>query len=243
MDTMKRFLVCVVIAGCASAGKGNSIIGGLTDGGVTGGGRGDGGDFPAPDAALIDAPPQQITLSQTLGATITRDNSIVCFDDITGATLENSYVRVFALDDYDITTTLHVTEVDFAIELADAGPDATQQPARVKIGSYGAMPPTTLDPGQVQDIAGVDIMIPDGEGAQMAVPITADIAPGTRLIVELALPDGEAANSAFIIGSNAQGETAPGYLGAPSCNVNRPTAIDGLTVGEVDIIMTVTGTR
>jgi hypothetical protein len=241
MGIMKQLLVCLAIAGCASAGKGNSIIGGLTDGGIS---RGDGGDFPAPDAALIDAPPQQITLSQTLGTTITRDNSIVCFDDVTGATLANSYFRVFALDDHDITTTLHVTEVEFAIELADAGPGATLSPARIKIGSYGVAPSaTTLDPAQIQDIAGVDIMIPDGAGTRMTVPITADIPSGTRLIVELALPDGEAADSAFIIGSNAQGETAPGYLGAPSCNLNRPTAIDGLTVGEVDIVMTVTAAR
>lgn len=237
---MNRFLVCLAIAGCASAGKGNSIIGGLTDGGV----GGDGDDFPAPDAALIDAPPQQITLSQTVATTITRDNSIYCFNRITDATLENSYFRVFALDDYDITTTLHVTEVEFAIELADAGPSATLSPARVKIGSYGAPPSeTALDPAQIQDLAGVDIMIPDAAGTTMTVPITADVSPGTRLIVELALPSGEAAGRAFVIGANAQGENAPGYWRAPSCDVNRPTAIDSLVLGEVDVVMTVTGTR
>jgi hypothetical protein len=244
MGLMKQFLVCLAIAGCASAGKGNSIIGGLSDGGVSGGGRDDGGDFPAPDAALIDAPPQQITLSQTLGTTITRDNSIICANKVTEVTAESSYFRVFALDDYNITTTLHVTEVGFAIELADAGLLATLQPARVKLGSYGVAPSgTTLDPAQIHDIASVDIMISDGEGTRMTAPITADISPGTRLVVELALPNGEAASSAFVIGCSAQGENAPGYFRAPDCNVKLPTTIDSVIAGEVDVIMTVTGTR
>ena len=50
---MRWLLLCLVIAGCARAGKENSIIGGLFDAGPR-----DGTDVPPPDGSLIDAPPK-----------------------------------------------------------------------------------------------------------------------------------------------------------------------------------------
>src|SRR5262245_47091828 len=114
---MRWVLVSLAIAGCASAGKGNSIIGGLLDAGPEDAGT-DADDFPEPDASLIDAPPQQVSLSQTVSATIARNNTFACFNDATGLTRLNSYYRVFALADHSIATTLHVTEVAFGIEAA-----------------------------------------------------------------------------------------------------------------------------
>jgi hypothetical protein len=248
MRAPRWFLVSLAIAGCASAGKGNSIVGGLNDGDA--GTRSDANDFPAIDASLIDAPPEQITLTQTASSTITRDNSFACIDDVTGLTSQNSYYRVFALDDYGLTTTLHVTQVDFGIQVADAGPGATLQPAQLRIGNYGAAPTgTTLDLAKVRTLATADIKIPNGEGMQMAVPITADVAPGTYLIVELTIPDGSPAGSVFFIGSNAEGERGAGYTKAPAagCDVDVPTTMQSLAtqhrLGEADIIMSITGTR
>lgn len=249
MAAIRWFLVCLAIAGCASAGKGNSIIGGITDAGSGDPGpRTDANDFPALDASPIDAPPQQITLAQTASSTITRNNSFECFDDVTGLTFQNSYYRVFALDDDSITTTLHITQVDFGIELADAGPDATLQPAQLLLGTYGMTPTdTTLDPTMVRPLTTVDIKIPDGTGTRMTVPIAADVAPGTNLLVELAVPDGAAAGSVFVIGSNAQGERRPGYISASDCGLSVPTTMHSLAkqimVGEADVIMSVTGTH
>jgi hypothetical protein len=249
MRAIRWFLVSLAIAGCASAGKGNSIIGGITDAGSGDPGtRSDANDFPALDASPIDAPPEQITLTQTASTTITRNNSFVCFDDVTGLTFQNSYYRVFALDDYSLTTVLHITEVDFGIELADAGPGATLQPAQLQLGSYGMTPTgTTLDPALVRSLATADIKIPNGTGTRMSVPITADVAPGTNLIVELTIPDGGAAGSVFVIGSNAQGERRPGYTSAPDCSLSVPTTMHSVAqqimVGEADIIMSVTGTH
>jgi hypothetical protein len=249
MGALRWFLVSLAIAGCASAGKGNSIIGGLTDAGSGDpGSRTDANDFPALDASSIDAPPEQITLTQTASTTITRNNSFVCFNDVTNLTFQNSYYRVFALDDFSLTTTLHVTEVDFGIELADAGPNATQQPAQLQLGTYGTTPADpTLDPAQIRSLAALDIKIPDGAGTRMTVPITADVAPGTNLIVELTIPDGADAGSSFVIGSNAAGERRPGYTSAPQCALSVPTTMQSIAkqnnLGEADIIMSVTGTH
>src|SRR5262245_24267561 len=131
---MRRLLVGLAIAGCASAGKGNSIIGGLGDGGVDSGPRTDADDFPEPDASLIDAPPDQVTLSQTTSSTIARSNTFRCYDDVTGFTHDNAYYRVFTPADYSITTTMHVVQVGFGIQDATSGFATHLQPAQIKVG-------------------------------------------------------------------------------------------------------------
>jgi hypothetical protein len=267
MRAPRWFLVSLAIAGCASAGKGNRIIGGIIDadpgtgiiGGIIDAGSGDPGrdtdanDFPQIDAGLIDAPPQQITLTQNVSTTVTRANTFVCLSRTQGLTAQNSFYRVFTLDEFDITTVFHVTQVDFAIELASAGPSAVEQPAQVILASYGVAPTgTTLDPAQIRTLTSIDITIPDGAGTRMSVPITGDVAPGTRLLVELAVPDGTAAGRAFVIGSNAQGERGPGYISTsgPDCAVPIPTTMASIRVAhpelmlnEADILLSVTGTH
>ena len=244
---MRWFLLSLAIAGCASAGKGNSIIGGLTDAGV----RGDGNDnnFPLPDASPIDAPPQQVTLTQTTSNAIAHNNSFACIVPNSGGVgFQNSYYRVFTPSDAGLTTTLHITQIAFGIESASAG-TGTMQPASIKLGTYtGTLAGTTLDLSKVQPITSANIQISDGEGTTMTVPITADLAPAANLIVELAIPDGTAAGNSFFIGTNTAGERKPGYTRAVACGLSNPTTMASvaLTVpgssGVADIIMTVTGT-
>jgi hypothetical protein len=244
MRAMRWFLVGLAIAGCAQAGKGNSIIGGISDAGV--GPHTDADDIPEPDASLIDAPQQQVTLAQTSSGTIELDNSFACaLGDFTD---RNSYYRVFTLADFNITTTLHVFQIDFAIQTARAG-SGGMQPAMVNIGTYGVPPVgTTLDPAQIRPIRSASIQIPDGRGTRMTVPIAADIPPTTSVIVELAIPDGTAVQNVFYIGTNSQGERKPGYTSEPTCRppILIPTTMQSIAdengLGVVDIIMTVTGT-
>ncbi len=231
---MRRLLICLAIAGCARAGKENSIIGGLTDAGPS-------------DGGLIDAPQQQVTLTQTASNAITTDNSFACSDS--GVTLQDSYYRVFKLSQYMITTTLHVTQVDFGIQTAAAGGGAGSQPATVNIGTYAGTPGgTTLDLTQARTISSANIKIPDGSTTTMTVPVTADIAPNTNMIVELAIPDGTAAGNKFFVGTNTDTEQAPGYLFSPdpNCGVSQPTSMQSIAnnngLGTVHLVMTVTGT-
>jgi hypothetical protein len=245
MRAMRWFLLSLAIAGCASAGKGNSIIGGLTDAGA----RGDGSDnnFPLPDASLIDAPPQQVTMTETASNAIARNNSFACLvSQSSTITDQNSYYRVFAPADYSLTTTLHITQITFGIESASAGTGG-MQPAAVKLGTYtGTLAGTMLDLSKVQPIASANIQIADGEGTTMTVPITADLAPTANLIVELAIPNGQVAGNSFFIGTNTAGERKPGYTRAVACGFSNPTTMASIAplipTGETDIVMTVTGT-
>jgi hypothetical protein len=238
---MRWLLICLAIAGCARAGRENSIIGGLTDARPSG----DADTVPAPDASPIDAPPQQVTLTQTASLGITKDNSFGCVE-ASGVTLPNSYYRVFKLADYAITTTLHVTQVVFGIETAAAGGGAGSQPATVNLGTYAGTPGgTTLDLSLVRSINSMNIKIPDGSATRMAVPITGDIAPTTSVIVELAIPDGTADGNEFFAGTNTDVERAPGYTLGPDCNVTSPTSMQSIAddhmFGDVHLVMTVTG--
>jgi len=238
---VQRFLLGLAIAGCASAVPGNSIIGGIIDAGP-----GD-SDFPLPDASLIDAPPQQITMTQTMSNAITRNNSFGCFRG--GVTRENSYYRVFFPADHAIATPLHITQVSFGVEFASAGLDVVQ-PAAVRLGVYGGTPSgTTLDTTLVTPLAEERIEIPDGEGTTVNVPITADLQPSQNLIVEIAIPDGLADANEFAIGTNSQGERRPGYTRGPVCGVISPTTMHSIAASAspplplADLLIAVTGNR
>jgi hypothetical protein len=220
---MRWLLICLAIAGCAKAGKENSIIGGLIDAGT----RGDG----------------PTTLTETASDAVAMGASLLnCHGMSTDFIFENSYYRVFTLADYGIATTLHVTEVDFGIDTAIAGTGG-KQPGTIRIGTYGGAPGgTTLDLSLVRAISSADIQIADGSATRMTVPITADIAATTSMIVELFIPDGRTAGNKFKIGANAGGERKPGYLRGPDCGSSVPTTLKILSPGdEIDLILTVTG--
>lgn len=219
---MRWLLICLAIAGCARAGKENTIIGGLDD------------------ARSSDAP-KQTTLTQTTSNAIVASNSFRC------PLGPNSYYRVFTLADSGITTTLHVTQVDFGIQDAIAGNSGTDQPATVNIGTYaGPLGNTTLDLAQIRPISSADIKIPNGSATTMTVPIAADIAPTASAIVELALPDPATSQDSFLVGTNTDGESHPAYTLEPKCSHPSPTTMQSIAdanmFGNVDIVMTVTGT-
>jgi hypothetical protein len=240
---MRWLLICLAIAGCARAGKENSIVGGLTDARPSG----DADTVPAPDASPIDAPPQQVTLTQNASTGITKNNSFGCVLS-SGVTLQNSYYRVFTLADYGVTTTLHVTQVEFGIQTATAGGSAGSQPATVNLGTYAGTPgDTTIDLSLVSMVNSLNIKIPDGSATRMTAPITGDIAPATSVIVELAIPDGTADGNKFFVGTNTDVERAPGYQFSPepTCGTPSPTSMqstaDDHGFGPVHLVMTVTG--
>jgi hypothetical protein len=249
MCGMRWVLVCVALGGCASAGKGNSIIGGITDAGPSGV---DAREILAPDASPIDAPPEQVKLSASATETITLGNTFACRDNVNDVTLENSYYRLFLLDDYGIKPTLHVSQVDFAIELADGGFVGTDpqfsQPGTVALGVYGgAIDDAVLDMTKVRSVASADIKIADGVGTRMSVPITGDVAGGSILLVSLTVADGTKNGALFLIGSNRDGERRPGYTRAPGCSIPDPKTMAAVAKdimhADADIILSVTGTR
>lgn len=242
---MKWLLATLAVSGplaaCAKAGSENAIVGGIgRDAGTI-----DGRDFPEPDASPIDAPPNQVTLSQTTANTITELNSVACAL-ANDTTTDNRYYRVFQPSAFGVASTLHVTQVEFGVEEADAGTGALSQAAQVEIATYsGALTGTTLDSSMITKIATADVSIPNGKGFTMSAPIRGDVRPDAQLVVSLHIPDG-AGKRVFYLGSNAQGERGEGYLQAAACaddpDLAEPTAISSFTSRQISILLSVTGT-
>jgi hypothetical protein len=233
---MRWLPTCLVLAGCASAGPQNTIVGGLMDAG-TGGSR---------DAAA-DAAEGQVTLVETTSSDIALGRSFACVQPPLNYTLENSYYRVFTPADHGVSGTLHVTHVDFAIDTATAATGGSQR-GKINLGTYTGVPgAATLDLSLVTAISSTDITIPDGGGTHMAVPITADIAADAHLLVELFIPDGmvpATPGNQFLIGMSGDAERQPGYTRGPGCGTSTPVTMQSVagTDDAFAILMTVTGT-
>lgn len=236
---MKRsFVLTLGLAACASGGErpldgdpgqdGNPTI-----------------DARPIDAPPPDAPPQMVTLSQNVSPTAS-GNSIACSQ--TNFTRENSYYRVFSLAEHGVPGMFRVQQVSFVVQTATAGGGAATQAGQIKIGRYtGAAGSASLDVAQVVPVNAAAIAIPNGAGT-VNVPITGTF-PGGNIIVELAIPDGFAAQNTFYIGTNAAGETKPGYLRAPACGLAAPSGMNAFGMAQspplpkADLIMTVTGLK
>jgi hypothetical protein len=244
-------LLAVGGTGCAQAHQDVSL-GGRPDGGgiVVHDSNGGGGD----DAPIIDAPghpidgpagTQQITLSQTNNMTVAPGLAVACGN--TSGTADNSWYRVFRLSDYGVTSTLHVTQVSFMVDYADSL--AGSQTGTVKIGTYaGTVDGTSLNTAQITTIGSVPVTIPNGD-SMVAVPpavigaAAVDVPANANLIVELDMPDGEAAGDFFYIGVSSGGEMHPGYIrsSVSACGATTPASL--VSIGHADnaVMLTVSG--
>ncbi|HEX4418329.1 MAG TPA: hypothetical protein VH165_10545 [Kofleriaceae bacterium] len=236
---MKWLVACLALAGCAQAGAPNAIIGGLIDAGTR---RGDAGDLADPDASLIDAPPNQVTLNQTTSNGIVDGNSFACLFQGSDVSRNNSYYRVFTPSESGVTNALHIAQVEFGIEFSSAA--GGMQPATLNIGTYSGTVDATTTTLQLSDVVPVmsaNIQIRDTPApAMMTAPIKADIPAGSNVIVELAVPGGQT----FFIGTNTSGEAKPGYTRADDCGITDPTSMEAIaSPGDADIVMTLTGTH
>jgi hypothetical protein len=159
--------------------------------------------------------PTEIT--QSVSQAIISGNSIACAD-ISGFTFETHYTRAFDLTSFGIAGAFAVCEVEVAVEAALSV--AEIQPLTVALywTESGAFPGGTLTP-----IGTTTVMIPDQDQSYVIVPVTGTAPPGSELVVDVASSDGTVDLAAFYIGSNAAGQTGPGYLTAPDCGIATPT--------------------
>ena len=257
-----RWLYAVLLGGCAVAGKGN---GGFNNGGSDSGIvllDSSGSNNPGPDAKVwLDAPPSgmtNVTLAETTNNTIASGMGLACggcqsLDSPCSdyRTTENAYYRVFKLSDYGVTSTLHVTQVDFGVQEASG-----TQSAQVRIGTYNGTPTTTINVGAndwagglVTAIQSTTVTIPaTSAGETVSAPITGDVDPTANLIVEVFSPTHiNNLNTYFFIAGTASAEQRPGFVRAPTdaqnhgCGITTPTTPASISQTS-KFIITVSGT-
>src|SRR5262249_14555329 len=171
--------------------------------------------------------PTTVTESSTMN--IVSGNSIACQDPGSGFTLENHYWRAFDLPTFGITGSFDVCDVQIGIEAA-VSVEGTQ-PLSVNLYST---PAGTFPNGTLTAIGSSGtVSVPDQDQTILIVPVTGTVPAGEALVVEVVSPDGSVDLFAFVIGSNADGQTAPSYLSALGCSIATPT--DLATLGFPDM--------
>jgi hypothetical protein len=185
----------------------------------------------AASTLLALAPPASavvITLSETTSTIIVDANSVAC-GTATEST-DNTYYRAFAFADFGIDTDFTVSRVDFGVEKASS-PSMSQS---LTLTLYEGTSLSPLGPVAASDT----FDIADQTLTTVSHPI-AGVVPFASggLVVGLF---SEGAGNLFLIGSNSAGETAPGYVLAPGCGLDEPTAL-GTIDPEIHILISVTG--
>ena len=127
---------------------------------------------------------------------------------------DNSYFRVFRLEDFDVEGDFQVADVQIGVESAD-GADGTQ-PAQVFL--YTLAEGLELQRANLELVAMDNYQIPDQQLSIHTMPISADIPAGTTLVAEFFVPDGSELGDRFLVGFNNGGQQDPTYIEAPSCD-------------------------
>jgi hypothetical protein len=225
-------------------GAGSRSDGGLPGGGDPGPDSGGPGE-PSPDSG--PGAPQAVTLSQTTSDQILDAHAIGCVEqDDDGSAIQNrdnSYYRVFNLDQQQIEGDLDVTSVTIGVESA-VTPDGGAQPATARLYTLEG----ALLVANMSQIASTDFNIEPQNQTTLEVPLTASVPAGSALVFELFIPGATDGGTLFFIGSNDLGQTAPGYLRAPSsgCDFIEPTdfeTVGGAEFPDIHIVMMVSGTH
>jgi hypothetical protein len=151
-----------------------------------------------------------VSLSQSVSQTITSGISISCKYNVSGYHAENHYWRAFSL-----TKDFNVTQIEIGVQQAAAS--SGSQPITVNVyentgGNF---------PAGVRTLKGTaSTSVPNQSLTILSVPVAANIASNTQMIIEIFVPDGQTAMNSFLVGTNEDGETGTSYFSAATCNIS-----------------------
>lgn len=199
--------------------------------------------LPSPDGGRTET-----VLSQTLSEEIEDLHSVACVQRDDGGTgdpiqtRENSFYRVFVLEDEGIDGDFAVSAVRFGVESART-PDQSSLAGIVRLHTLDG----ALQLEGLTEIASAPVDIEPQDGTVVEVPIAANVEAGSTLVAELFIENQNAVGRLFFIGSNSLGQTAPSYLRAPSQGCALPEPTDLAKVGggfpNVHVVLAVRGTE
>ena len=188
-------------------------------------------DEPPPSSTIIDT-----QLSHSDNPVPVAGVGIYCPKDGTEENAEQSYFRVFDLDDslFDVGADIKIENVEFGVEYAVDDEDDDQQIKVVLHTMAGTVEGTedNLSLAGMTEIASVDVTISNQTLIGMhTTSIAATVTRDKTLVAEIRVPrsGGNNEDRLFKLGSNPLGQTAESYFLAPECEVNQPTKTGLLT--------------
>ncbi|MFW6348571.1 MAG: T9SS type A sorting domain-containing protein, partial [Cyclonatronaceae bacterium] len=149
----------------------------------------------------------------------------------TGSTADNSFMRTYTLEDFDITEDFTATAVQFGVESVIGGIDAEVNLYTLE-GDFVLENLTEVGSGNITLDSSADLSV-------VSVPLEAEIPAGSTMVVEVFIP--ESASADFFPGANSEGETAPGYIVGPECGITQPTEYAAIDFPEVHLVLNVVG--
>lgn len=175
-----------------------------------------------------------IILTESVSQTLIVGNSAAC--NMGGIHTDNHYLRIFDLPTFGIDKDFKISNVSFGIE--QSIPAGTTQPLQVRLYTLNGIfqfANMTLISTTITDVTSQEMTI-------LNVPVSGTAPAGSKLVVDIFTPDGEAAGNSFFIGSNNLGETGPSYIAAAECGIPEPTLVANVGYPNMMIVMNVTGT-
>ncbi len=180
---------------------------------------------------------ERVRLEQTDNSEIAHSLSLACSD--ANGTNENSWYRIFRLEDFGVDNAFTVHRVNFGVQTAIG-----KQRVKVSIGTYaGAAGSVELDTTKIDMLGLTTINIPEGKGfmAQAAFP-GIEIPAGSNLVVEIKT-EGAGDGSYFYLGATTATEMVPGYLRAPTCKTPNPVMTSALGYLGTHLVIAVSGSH
>ncbi|HEU5061127.1 MAG TPA: hypothetical protein VFU21_31570 [Kofleriaceae bacterium] len=202
-----------------------------------------GGDLLADGGASADATPVAVTLTQSTSQEITPQNSVACIEqDADGNPIEhreNSFYRVFNLESAGVAGRLETSSVSVGIQSADS--PNPNQPMSVRLHTLAG---NELEVDRLTEIGRADVTVANQGAGILSVPLAATAEAGSRLVVEIFLPDAAGGGNLLFPGSNAGGQSGPTYLRAPAagCDLVEPTDLADIGFPEMHLVVSVAGT-
>jgi hypothetical protein len=203
-----------------------------------------GNPAPAPFGQMA-LPENAVTITQSTSTAITVGASVSCNGGTPGFFhTDNAYFRAFTLSAFNPPLDLPefmVQSVTIGVEAANDG-GGVGQPISVRIYDSSANPPTNATIGAA--LSTENITVTDQAATLLAVPLTTQpvlINASDILAVEIFTPSGQAASHQFFIGSNAGGQTGPGFIQSAPCGITEITNLAAIGFPNMHMVMQVSG--
>ncbi len=176
-------------------------------------------------------------LNQSTAQTVVAGSTISCNGGGPGFLhTDNSYFRAFSLGAFP--TGFSACGVRLGVETANAAGVGTTQPLTVRIYSNtgGAFPAGTRT-----QVGTATVNVADQALTLLDVPVSGTVPAGAELIAEVFTPSGQVDGHSLFVGSNAAGQSGPGYIQASSCGIGSPTSLATIGFPNVHLVLSVLG--
>ena len=175
----------------------------------------------------------EVTITESVSQEVLSGNSIACSNGATGETRDTGWLRVFPLEDFDITTDFAVTSVSFGVETVRGGD------LPMKVNLYTLDGPLAY--ANMTLIGSTEETLSPQDLTMVTVPVEGTVPAGSSLVVEIDSPDQAGTGRAFFIGSNNAGQTAPTYLRSETCGTPEPVDVAEIGFPDFHVVLNVTG--